>query len=92
MIFLPYSKIYFNVFLKKVFILTNSFCVFQDGLYHSVGSSQISNYMRGAWKRFLAISGKARCRHDGCTYETNSLDNIVDHYLNCPIAPRKVYI
>ena len=65
--------------------------LFQDGLYESVGKRELTNYMRGAWKRSIASQSKARCRHLGCTFETEDVEDIMEHYVNCPNAPKTVF-
>jgi hypothetical protein len=64
----------------------------QDGLYLKVESHKINNFTRGAWKRSLKQSGRVYCRHIGCNVESKTLEEALEHYLNCPMAPKKVSI
>lgn len=62
----------------------------QDGLYLKVETRQINNFVRASWKRALAQLGKVCCRHIGCTIESKTVEEALEHYLNCPMAPKKV--
>jgi hypothetical protein len=63
----------------------------QDGLYLKVDLHNINNFTRGAWKRSIKLFGKVSCRH-GCSIESKTFEDTLEHYLNCPMAPKKVNI
>jgi hypothetical protein len=46
----------------------------------------------GAWKRSIKRFGKVSCRHVGCNVESKTVEETLEHYLNCPMAPKKVNI
>lgn len=62
----------------------------QDGLYLKVESRPINNFIRASWRRSLGQLGKVCCRHVGCTVESNTFEEALEHYLNCSMAPKKV--
>jgi hypothetical protein len=64
----------------------------QDGLYLKVDSHNINNFTRGSWKRKLKQFGKVSCRHVGCSVESKTFEETLEHHLNCPMAPKKVNI
>jgi hypothetical protein len=64
----------------------------QDGLYLKVDLHNISNFTRGAWKRSIKLFGKVSCRHVGCSIESKTFEDTLEHYLNCPMAQKKVNI
>lgn len=69
-----------------------SFVLFvQDGLYLKV-DLHVSNITCGAWKRSIKQFGKISCRHFGCSVKSRTIEEALDHYTNCPMAPRKVNI
>jgi hypothetical protein len=55
-----------------------------------VKSRQINNFIRASWKRSLEQLGKVCCRHVGCTVESKTFEETMEHYLNCSMAPKKV--
>jgi hypothetical protein len=64
----------------------------QEGLYLEVEAHKMNNFMRGAWKRSLQTYGKIRCRYVGCNFESETVEEALEHYLNCAMAPKKVSI
>jgi hypothetical protein len=64
----------------------------QDELYLKVEFHNINNFTRGAWKRSIKQFGKVSCRHIGCSVESKTVEETLEHYFNCPMAPKKVSI
>lgn len=64
----------------------------QDGLYLKVDSHNVTNFTRGSWKRSITMFGKVSCRHVGCSVESITFEEMLEHDLNCPMAPKKVNI
>jgi hypothetical protein len=64
----------------------------QDGLYIKVELRDISKLACGAMKRCIKQFGKVSCRHFGCSVESKTIEETLEHYFNCPMAPKKVNI
>ncbi|XP_021918407.1 uncharacterized protein LOC110829207 isoform X4 [Zootermopsis nevadensis] len=62
-----------------------------DGLYLKVDSHNVTNFTRGSWKRSITMFGKVSCRHVGCSVESITFEEMLEHDLNCPMAPKKGY-
>jgi hypothetical protein len=52
----------------------------------------ISNLTCGAFKRCIKQYGKVSCRHTGCSVESKTIEETLEHYFNCPMAPKEVSI
>ncbi|PNF19015.1 hypothetical protein B7P43_G12399 [Cryptotermes secundus] len=62
-----------------------------DGLYVKVELRDINGLRCGAWKRSIKQFGKISCRHIGCSFESKTIEESLEHYFSCPMAPKKGY-